>query len=333
MATAKTHARKASSTKSPARSDDAIAMLTNDHKEVKALFKEYDKLVEADAEDDERQAIAEQICQMLTVHAAVEEEIFYPAAREALGEEEDLIDEADVEHATAKDLIAQLEGSSPAEDALYDAKVKVLGRVHRPSRQGRGRRDLPEGQEGQARHRRARRRDGCAQGRVDGRWASRPEAMKKTRSVPAKAAARNTAARPSKPMADTGGDALAEQAAQTQELVASLPFNTTKASEYAPSDATRPPVGQTAPATPAVGASTLSERNASPKTSEGPAPMGSNATIGTLDRVRADGSGQALTTNQGVLVADNQNSLKAGPARAGAARRLHPAREDHPLRP
>ena len=64
---------------------------------------------------------------MLTVHATVEEEIFYPAAREALGEEEDLIDEADVEHATAKDLIAQIEGSSPAEDALFDAKVKVLG--------------------------------------------------------------------------------------------------------------------------------------------------------------------------------------------------------------
>jgi hemerythrin superfamily protein len=127
MATAKTPARKAPATKSPAKSNDAIAMLTNDHKEVKALFKEYDKLVEADAEEGERQALAEQICQMLTVHATVEEEIFYPAAREALGEEEDLIDEADVEHATAKDLIAQLEGSSPAEDALFDAKVKVLG--------------------------------------------------------------------------------------------------------------------------------------------------------------------------------------------------------------
>lgn len=127
MSTAKTPARKPSSSKSsPTTSDDAIAMLTNDHKEVKALFKEYDKLVEADAEDGERQALAEQICQMLTVHATVEEEIFYPAAREALGEDEDLIDEADVEHATAKDLIAQLEGSSPA-DTLFDAKVKVLG--------------------------------------------------------------------------------------------------------------------------------------------------------------------------------------------------------------
>ena len=127
MAATKTTARKSPATKSAASQDDAIALLSNDHKEVKALFKQYEKLAESEAEDDEKQAIAEQICQMLTGHATVEEEIFYPAAREALGEDEDLIDEADVEHATAKDLIAQLEGSSPAEDALYDAKVKVLG--------------------------------------------------------------------------------------------------------------------------------------------------------------------------------------------------------------
>ena len=105
----------------------------------------------------------------------------------------------------------------------------------------------------------------------------------------------------------------AQQAAQTQALVASMPFNRNKASEYAPADATRPPAGQTAaPGSPMVGASTLSERNASPKTSQGPLPVGTNATIGTLDRVRADASGQALTTNHGVLVGDNQNSLKAG---------------------
>jgi hemerythrin superfamily protein len=127
MAATKTPARKTPAKKAAANQDDAIALLTNDHNEVKALFKQYDKLAESDAEDEEKQAIAEQICQMLTVHATVEEEIFYPAAREALGEDEKLIDEADVEHATAKDLIAQLEGSSPAEDALFDAKVKVLG--------------------------------------------------------------------------------------------------------------------------------------------------------------------------------------------------------------
>lgn len=106
---------------------DAIALLTQDHKEVKALFKAYDKLVESDAGDDEKVEIAQQICTALTAHATAEEELFYPAAREVLGEDEDLVDEADVEHASAKDLIAQIQGSSPAEDDHYDAKVKVLG--------------------------------------------------------------------------------------------------------------------------------------------------------------------------------------------------------------
>ena len=121
-------ASKKASAKTSAKSagDDAIKLLTADHKEVRALFKEYDKLVEADAGDEEKQTLAEEICMMLTVHATAEEELFYPAAREALGEDEDLIDEADVEHASAKDLIAQIQESSPAEE-LYDAKVKVLG--------------------------------------------------------------------------------------------------------------------------------------------------------------------------------------------------------------
>ena len=104
---------------------DAISLLTADHKEVKALFSKYDKLVKNDAEDDVKQDLAEQICMMLTVHATVEEELFYPAAREAI-DEPDLIDEADVEHATAKDLIAQIQAASP-DDEMYDAKVKVLG--------------------------------------------------------------------------------------------------------------------------------------------------------------------------------------------------------------
>jgi hemerythrin superfamily protein len=106
--------------------DDAVKLLTADHKEVKALFKDYDKLVETEADDSEKLALAQQICVMLTAHATAEEELFYPAAREVLGEDEDLIDEADVEHSTAKDLIAQIEGSTP-DDPLYDARVKVLG--------------------------------------------------------------------------------------------------------------------------------------------------------------------------------------------------------------
>jgi hemerythrin-like domain-containing protein len=116
-------AKRASSASGP----DAIALLKQDHAEVKALFKEYDKLAEADAEAGEREMLALQICDMLTVHATIEEEIFYPAAREALsGDNEDLLDEAEVEHASAKDLIAQIQ-STDASDALFNAKVKVLG--------------------------------------------------------------------------------------------------------------------------------------------------------------------------------------------------------------
>ncbi len=105
---------------------DAIELLMNDHREVKALFKQYDKLVKAEADAGEKQVVAAQICVMLTAHATAEEEIFYPRAREVLGEDEDLVDEADVEHASAKELIAQIEAGSP-DDPLYDAKVKVLG--------------------------------------------------------------------------------------------------------------------------------------------------------------------------------------------------------------
>ena len=104
---------------------DAVQLLTADHKEVKALFKEYQKLVDADKSGDEKETLARQICLMLTVHATTEEEIFYPAARNAI-EDEDLLDEAEVEHGSAKELIAQIEAGS-SDDPLYDAKVKVLG--------------------------------------------------------------------------------------------------------------------------------------------------------------------------------------------------------------
>jgi len=113
------------SASSTSASGDAVALLTNDHADVAELFEEYEALVESDAGDDRRQALAERICALLTAHATVEEEIFYPAARQAL-DEQDLLDEAEVEHATAKDLVEQIQSMEPDDD-LYDAKVKVLG--------------------------------------------------------------------------------------------------------------------------------------------------------------------------------------------------------------
>jgi hemerythrin superfamily protein len=103
---------------------DAIAMLTAEHREVKAMFEQYEGLGERAMASKKK--IADQICTALTLHAAIEEEIFYPAVRAASKEAADLLDEALVEHAGAKDLIAQLQEMDP-EDDLYDAKVKVLG--------------------------------------------------------------------------------------------------------------------------------------------------------------------------------------------------------------
>jgi len=118
---------KAAVDKSPAKTNaqDAIALLTDDHKTVQKLFKDYEKLVQNDGDEAEKAALAKQICTELVIHAQIEEEIFYPAVREAI-EETDLLDEAEVEHASAKDLIAQLSTMAPG-DELYDAKVTVLG--------------------------------------------------------------------------------------------------------------------------------------------------------------------------------------------------------------
>jgi hemerythrin superfamily protein len=107
-----------------AKSIDAIAMLTDDHREVKELFEQFAALGENAG--DRKKIIADEICTSLTLHAMVEEEIFYPAVRAAAKEADDLVDEAEVEHASAKDLIAQILEMDP-DDELYDAKVKVLG--------------------------------------------------------------------------------------------------------------------------------------------------------------------------------------------------------------
>jgi len=108
-------------------SANALTMLRDDHNAVSTLFDTYDGRKKRMSPDQKRQ-LAEQICTELKVHARLEEELFYPALREAARSVSDanILDEAEVEHASAKDMIAQIEGESPQAE-LFDAKVKVLG--------------------------------------------------------------------------------------------------------------------------------------------------------------------------------------------------------------
>jgi hemerythrin superfamily protein len=103
---------------------DAVELLMADHHRVARLFAQFDAMKEAGS-DEAKSALVAQICQELTVHTTIEEELFYPAVRKAI-EDDDLMDEALVEHAGAKQLIAQLQAAHPDDD-LYDAKVTVLG--------------------------------------------------------------------------------------------------------------------------------------------------------------------------------------------------------------
>ena len=105
---------------------DALQLLMAEHREVKAMFQQYQKLADAGGRGDQRMLLASQICVALTVHTQMEEEILYPAARAVLTKDEDMVDEAYVEHAGAKSLIAQIK-TMTSDQPLYDAKVKVLG--------------------------------------------------------------------------------------------------------------------------------------------------------------------------------------------------------------
>ncbi|WP_349276497.1 catalase [Polaromonas hydrogenivorans] len=128
----------------------------------------------------------------------------------------------------------------------------------------------------------------------------------------AKAAACNTDSGPARTRPAAGGDVLAEKMAQTETLAAAMPFNATKPAEHGFANAIAPQQGATAePASRLPTGSTLSEENGTEKTGS-VVPEGVNATIEPLDRVRVDSSGRMLTTNQGVAVSDNQNSLKFG---------------------
>ena len=100
---------------------DAIALLEQDHREVEALFEQF----ESPESNSTKADLAKKICLSLTVHAEIEEKIFYPAARKGTGDD-DLINEALVEHASAKQLIAEIEAMAPR-NKLFDATVKVLG--------------------------------------------------------------------------------------------------------------------------------------------------------------------------------------------------------------
>ena len=137
MATkAKTKAGRAAETKSrrsqshgreketEAASPNAFELLEQDHREVQEWFDEYDELKE---DDNRKGELAEKICLALKVHAQIEEEVFYPQAREAT-KDNDLIDEAVVEHATVKNLIVEIEAMEVGEE-LYDAKIRVLGEM------------------------------------------------------------------------------------------------------------------------------------------------------------------------------------------------------------
>jgi hemerythrin-like domain-containing protein len=104
---------------------DALELLKADHDKVKSLFREFESLKGNDDEDERKSELVDEICYELTVHAMLEEEIFYPVVRSAI-DDDDMMDEADVEHAGARELISQLEVMYPGDDH-FDATVTVLG--------------------------------------------------------------------------------------------------------------------------------------------------------------------------------------------------------------
>jgi hemerythrin superfamily protein len=121
-------ARQESETTAKARTGgkpvNALNMLRRDHKLVSDLFDEFEKK-SSRGDQAKMKEIAEKVCAELTVHTQIEEEIFYPALREAFPEHEDALDEAEVEHESAKELIAKIEAGE--ESDLFEAQVCVLG--------------------------------------------------------------------------------------------------------------------------------------------------------------------------------------------------------------
>ena len=114
----------AKQTSSKSTTKNLIMLIKEDHENVKDLFSEFEKLHEKQNNNDKKASIVNEICHKLTLHALAEEKIIYPVAREEINNN-DLMDEADVEHAGAKNLIKELSGMDPS-DSHYDAKVTVL---------------------------------------------------------------------------------------------------------------------------------------------------------------------------------------------------------------
>jgi hemerythrin superfamily protein len=114
---------RATATRTTRRSQTALDLLKADHAEVTKLFRQFEKLKKSE-DDDGMQQVAQAICNALRIHAQIEEEIFYPALREA-GDADDALDEANVEHSHVKELVEQI-ASSEAGDELFEARVKVL---------------------------------------------------------------------------------------------------------------------------------------------------------------------------------------------------------------
>jgi hemerythrin-like domain-containing protein len=110
---------------SHARASDALDLLKAEHQKVRNLFLEFESLKGLDDEDERKSELVDEICYELTVHTMLEEEIFYPVLRSAIDDDE-MMDEADVEHAGARELISQLEVMYPGDDH-FDATVAVLG--------------------------------------------------------------------------------------------------------------------------------------------------------------------------------------------------------------
>jgi len=119
----KSSASQQSQRKAAASQPDALEFLKSQHREVEDLFKQFEKLGD-EGPSEEKEPIVRMACEKLTVHASIEEEIFYPAARE-IDDVESLLNEAEVEHNTAKDLIATLD-SMDASDPMFSATFTVL---------------------------------------------------------------------------------------------------------------------------------------------------------------------------------------------------------------